>query len=123
MTWISGGTFAMGSEDFYVEERPVHRVTVDGFWMDERPVTAADFRRFEPCVVNLPGFDPEPDSGRGLYVEFLVSGKHQHGNVDRAPVGQRCGRERSAWWYLPNRAGSRDTWSRKLEQGHVGILA
>ena len=25
----------MGSEDFYPEERPVHRVDVDGFWMDE----------------------------------------------------------------------------------------
>ena len=36
----------MGSEDFYPEERPVHRTRVDGFWMDERPVTAAQFRRF-----------------------------------------------------------------------------
>src|SRR6187200_107618 len=46
MNWIPGGTFAMGSEDFYPEERPVHRVTVDGFWMDEKPVTAAELRRF-----------------------------------------------------------------------------
>ena len=46
MAWIPGGTFAMGSDDFYPEERPVHRVTVDGFWMDEKPVTAAEFRRF-----------------------------------------------------------------------------
>ncbi len=46
MRWIPGGTFAMGSEDFYPEERPVHRVSVDGFWMDETPVTAAQFRRF-----------------------------------------------------------------------------
>jgi formylglycine-generating enzyme required for sulfatase activity len=36
----------MGSEDFYPEERPVHRVSVDGFWMDTTPVTAAQFRRF-----------------------------------------------------------------------------
>ena len=46
MRWIPGGTSAMGSEDFYPEERPVHRVRVDDFWMDEHPVTAADFRRF-----------------------------------------------------------------------------
>ena len=46
MRWIPGGTFAMGSEDFYPEERPVHQVAVDGFWMDEHQVTAADFRRF-----------------------------------------------------------------------------
>ena len=42
----SRGTFAMGSVAFYPEERPVHRVSVDGFWMDETPVTAADFRQF-----------------------------------------------------------------------------
>src|SRR4249920_1325316 len=46
MVWIPGGTFQMGSEDFYPEERPVHRVAVDGLWIDEKPVTAADFRRF-----------------------------------------------------------------------------
>jgi formylglycine-generating enzyme len=46
MAWIPGGTFRMGSADFYPEERPVHRVTVDGFWMDRHPVTVAEFRRF-----------------------------------------------------------------------------
>jgi sulfatase modifying factor 1 len=46
MTWIPAGTFRMGSADFYPEERPVHRVTVDGFWMDRHPVTVAEFRRF-----------------------------------------------------------------------------
>ena len=48
MTWIPGGEFSMGSEDFYPEERPVRRVSVESFWMDERPVTAAEFRRFVP---------------------------------------------------------------------------
>jgi formylglycine-generating enzyme required for sulfatase activity len=46
MAWIPGGTFWMGSEDFYPEERPVHQVRVDGFWMDKHPVTVAKFRRF-----------------------------------------------------------------------------
>ncbi len=46
MRWIPGGTFRMGSEDFYPEERPVHEVTVDGFWMDEHQVTVNEFRRF-----------------------------------------------------------------------------
>ena len=31
MSWIPGGTFRMGSDDFYPEERPVHEVSVDGF--------------------------------------------------------------------------------------------
>lgn len=46
MTWISGGTFWMGSEEFYPEERPVHQVRVDGFFIDTHPVTVAEFRRF-----------------------------------------------------------------------------
>jgi formylglycine-generating enzyme required for sulfatase activity len=46
MAWVPRGTFAMGSEDWYPEERPVHPVYVDGFWIDEHPVTVADFRRF-----------------------------------------------------------------------------
>jgi formylglycine-generating enzyme required for sulfatase activity len=46
MVWVPGGDFLMGSEAFYPEERPVHRVGVDGFWMDEHPVTVAAFRRF-----------------------------------------------------------------------------
>jgi formylglycine-generating enzyme len=46
MLWIPGGTFRMGSEDFYPEERPVHEVTVDGFWMDSCLVSNAQFARF-----------------------------------------------------------------------------
>ncbi|HXM54868.1 MAG TPA: formylglycine-generating enzyme family protein [Candidatus Dormibacteraeota bacterium] len=46
MVWVPGGVFRMGSDDFYPEERPVHAVAVDGFWMDEHPVTVGQFRRF-----------------------------------------------------------------------------
>jgi sulfatase modifying factor 1 len=43
---VPGGTFLIGAKDFYPEERPVHRVTVDAFWLDRAPVTVAEFRRF-----------------------------------------------------------------------------
>ena len=46
MVWIPGGTFRMGSEDFYADERPVHEVSVDGFWMDRYTVTNEQFARF-----------------------------------------------------------------------------
>jgi formylglycine-generating enzyme required for sulfatase activity len=46
MVWIAGGDFLMGSESFYPEERPAHRVNVDGFWIDRYQVTNDDFRRF-----------------------------------------------------------------------------
>jgi sulfatase modifying factor 1 len=47
MVWIPGGEFTMGSGFAdYPEEGPPHRVGVDGFWMDEHPVTVSEFRRF-----------------------------------------------------------------------------
>jgi formylglycine-generating enzyme required for sulfatase activity len=46
MVWIPGGTFRMGSEDFYPEERPVHEISVDGFWMDSFEVTSEQFGQF-----------------------------------------------------------------------------
>jgi formylglycine-generating enzyme required for sulfatase activity len=46
MVWIPGGTFRMGSEEFYPEERPVHVVAVDGFWIDRFAVTNDDFAQF-----------------------------------------------------------------------------
>jgi formylglycine-generating enzyme len=39
MVFIDAGSFMMGSDKFYPEEKPVHKVTVDGFWMDKCPVT------------------------------------------------------------------------------------
>ena len=44
MLYVPGGTFRMGSDRHYPEEAPVHRVTVDGFWMDRTPVTNRQFR-------------------------------------------------------------------------------
>lgn len=52
MAWIAGRSFLMGSNDFYLEERPVHEVVVESFWMDRHPVTNAEFRRF----VNATGY-------------------------------------------------------------------
>jgi formylglycine-generating enzyme len=46
MVWIPGGTFSMGSEDFYPEEKPVHQVKVDGFWMDTHEATNEQFAKF-----------------------------------------------------------------------------
>jgi sulfatase modifying factor 1 len=46
MIWIPGGTFWMGSNDFYPEEKPVHRAIVDGFWIDKYQVTNKQFQNF-----------------------------------------------------------------------------
>jgi sulfatase modifying factor 1 len=48
MVWIPGGEFGMGSDSKLArpDERPVHPVRVDPFWMDATEVTNAQFRRF-----------------------------------------------------------------------------
>lgn len=46
MVRIPGGTFRMGSDRHYPEERPAHRVQVGAFWMDATTVTNAQFAAF-----------------------------------------------------------------------------
>ena len=74
--WIDGGVFAMGDERFYPEERPVHRVSVDGFWIDEHPVTNAAFARFvaETGHVTFAELPPDPALYPGADPSLLVPG-------------------------------------------------
>jgi formylglycine-generating enzyme required for sulfatase activity len=70
MIRIPGGAFLMGSEEFYPEELPVRTVRVEGFWIDPRPVTVGQFRRFVEATgyvtvaerpldpTDFPGADP-----------------------------------------------------------------
>ena len=48
MKWIPAGLFTMGTNDekAMANERPAHSVQISGFWMDEHPVTNAEFRKF-----------------------------------------------------------------------------
>jgi sulfatase modifying factor 1 len=48
MVWIPAGEFSMGSTDPLArpDESPVHRVALDGFWIDATEVTNAQFARF-----------------------------------------------------------------------------
>ena len=100
LRWIPPATFAMGSEDFYPEERPVHRVSVDGFWMDEHPVTAAEFRRFvrETKYVTVAERPLDPDAYPDADPELLVPGSLVFTKT-AAPVDVRNWRN---WWrYAP----------------------
>jgi formylglycine-generating enzyme len=100
MNRIPGGTFRMGSADFYPEERPVHRVSVDGFWMDEHPVTVEEFRRFAKAtgyvtVAQRP-LDPAeyPDADLALLVPGSLVFQPAAGPVDL--------RDYRNWWaYVP----------------------
>ena len=39
MVWVEGGTFSMGSDSGEGNEKPVHQVTVQGFYMGKYEVT------------------------------------------------------------------------------------
>jgi formylglycine-generating enzyme required for sulfatase activity len=100
MCWIPARTFLMGSDDFYSEERPVRSVSLDGFWMDETPVTASDFRRFvrESRYVTVAELPPDP----GLYPDadpdLLVPGSL----VFRKTAGPVNLDDTRRWWeYAP----------------------
>src|SRR5262245_13538861 len=78
MVWIPGGEFFMGSDNPVLgsDARPVHRVYVDGFWMDEAEVTNEEFERFVKATgyttvaEHAPRAEDFPDAPR----EKLVAG-------------------------------------------------
>jgi formylglycine-generating enzyme len=117
MVRIPAGRFAMGSEDFYPEERPVHEVDVDGFWIDERPVTVREFRRFVKetgyvTVAERP-LDPEqyPDAEPALLVPGSLVFHPTRGPVDLRDYRNWWRYVPGACWHRPEGPGS-DTYTR-----------
>jgi formylglycine-generating enzyme required for sulfatase activity len=83
MVWVPGGTFWMGDEKF-PDAKPVHKVYVDGFWMDKTEVTNAQFAQFVqatgyvtvveqlPDLKKFPGFNPDIYGFQPEYVAALA---------------------------------------------------
>ena len=100
MAWIQGGSFLMGSDDFYAEERPVRRVEVEGFWIDTHPVTVAQFRRFvkETGYVTVAERPPRAEDYPAADPALLVPGSL----VFQRPGGPVSLTDYRAWWaYVP----------------------
>jgi len=110
MAWVPGGEFLMGSDHRLAQrnERPTHRVRVNGFWMDRTHVTNAQFREFvaatnyvttaerkprwEDLKVQLPPDTPQPPD------EAMVAGAMVFVGTD-APVDYS---NVAQWWrYVP----------------------
>ena len=106
MQWIPGGTFRMGSDDHYPEERPVHDVAVDGFWMDDHQVTVGEFRRFVKATghVTVAERPLEPADYPDADPDLLVPGlsrlpRHARARWTSATIG--------IWWHwTPALAGT-----------------
>ncbi|WP_344415467.1 formylglycine-generating enzyme family protein [Pseudonocardia ailaonensis] len=101
MVWVPGGGFRMGSDlADYPEEGPVREVAVDGFWIDETPVTTVQFRRF----VKQTGYRtvaeraPDPADYPDLDPALLVPGSLVF-TPTRGPVDLT---DWKSWWrYVP----------------------
>ena len=86
MIRIPGGTFRMGSDDHYPEEAPVHRVAVDGFWIDRTPVTNRQFKRFVFATGHKTSAEipPDPKHYPGALPHMLYAGSlvFMHAGLD-----------------------------------------
>ena len=86
MVWIPGGEFSMGANDppdmdevgmkATEDARPIHRVYVDGFFMDQTDVTNAQFAAFAKATgyVTIAERKPRAEDFPGAPPENLVAG-------------------------------------------------
>ncbi len=86
MVWIPGGEFSMGANDppdmdevgmkATEDARPIHRVYVDGFFMDTTDVTNAEFARFVKATgyITIAEQKPRAEDFPGAPPENLVAG-------------------------------------------------
>jgi formylglycine-generating enzyme required for sulfatase activity len=96
MIWIEGGTFRMGSEDFYPEEAPAREVRVGGFWIEPYTVTNTEFSKFvrKTGYVTVAERDLNPADFPGAPAENLVPGSLVF-HMTSGPVNLR---DYSQWW-------------------------
>lgn len=97
MVRIEGGSFRMGSDRFYSEEGPVHKVRVDTFWIDPTPVTNRDFARFVRETGRLTTAERAPDPA--LYPGADLSMLQPGSLVFRAPRRREDMRFWGDWWH------------------------
>lgn len=106
MVWIPGGEFLMGSDTRLARpnEKPIHKVRVDGFWMDKTDVTNAQFAKFvkatgyvttaekipdwETLKVQLPQHTPRPSKEKLVPGAMVFVGTKEIVPLDDA----------SRWW-------------------------
>ena len=111
MIHLDGGSFWMGSDDHYPEEKPAHKVRVDPFWIDPTPVTVADFAAFvaDTGHVTTAEMAPDPADYPGALPEMLYAASLVFQPPNR-PVSLR---DFSQWWDY--RAGA--SWRQPLGAG------
>jgi len=96
IVYVKGGTFQMGSRAGLKNEKPVHKVTVNSYWIGKYEVTVAEFSKF----VGETGYmtDAEKNGYASVYIEGKwvkkvgvdwrcnEEGKKRHMNTNKYPV-------------------------------------
>jgi formylglycine-generating enzyme required for sulfatase activity len=96
MVWVPPGKSVIGSDAHYVEERPAHLASTDGFWIDRYPVTNDRFAEFVDATgyITFAELPPNPADYPGAIEELLRPGSlvftKPHHPVDL--------RQLSNWW-------------------------
>lgn len=121
MAWIPGGTFSMGGVnptgmtdggmEAMDDARPVHRVFVDGFYMDKTEVTNNQFAKFVKATGYITVAEQKPTEAEfpGVPAEKLVAG-----SVVFTPPHQKVQLDDiSQWWSYQNGAD----WKHPLGPG------
>ncbi|MFV5683820.1 formylglycine-generating enzyme family protein [Flavobacterium sp. GB2R13] len=99
MVWVAGGDFNMGTND-YPDAKPVHKVSLKGYWMDEHEVTNAQFTAFVTATkyVTIAERPLNPDDYPGIPLDKLVPGSA----VFSPPTGKVSLENMQQWWqYVP----------------------
>jgi len=98
--WIPGGTYRMGSDAHYPEEKPAHKVSVRGFWMNRHTVTNREFARFVEATGHVTSAEKPADPAQypGAKPELLAPSSV----VFRKTAGPVDLRNPYLWWiYVP----------------------
>ena len=127
MVWIPGGEYSMGcadprgqpfgGPDPMRDARPIHRVSIDGFWMDRTEVTNARFAEFVAATdyVTVAERPPKPEDFPGAPLENLVPGSL----VFTPPEGPVPLENHYAWWnYVPGADWRHPTGPGSSIEGH-----
>jgi sulfatase modifying factor 1 len=111
MILIPAGTYWMGSDHHYPEEAPAHPVSVDAFWIDETPVTNADFRAFVEATGHVTFAEKVPlaEDYPGALPHMLKAGSLTF-NPRKGPIDMR---QFLSWWDFTFGA----TWRRPYGKG------
>lgn len=103
---LSGGSFLMGSDRFYLEEQPVHEVQVEAFEISKFAVTNGEFQRFVEATGYLTVAERPLDP-----MEFPTVASNEPGSLVFVPsIGPIDLRDWRVWWRWRPGASWRNPW-------------